>query len=161
MQALDERILSREAAVQLCETWRAASKRIVFTNGCFDILHPGHVRLLESARRQGDVLVVGLNEDASIRRLKGPERPIVNFGDRAIVLAGLRAVDVVVGFAEDTPFELIRALRPHVLVKGGDYQPAAIVGADLVRGWGGEVQVVALVEGKATTALVTKIRSAG
>lgn len=131
--------------------------RIVFTNGCFDILHPGHVLYLEEARALGDFLVLGLNTDASVRRLKGPTRPVNGFSDRALVLSGLRAVDLVVGFEEDTPLELIRMIEPNVLVKGGDWKPAQIVGSDLVLAAGGEVRSLHFQEGKSTTGMIEKI----
>lgn len=152
--------LTGDEAAALCARARAAGKRVVFTNGCFDILHAGHVTLLEAARAEGDLLVVGLNADSSVRRLKGPERPINTEHDRACVLAALRAVDAVVVFAEDTPAELIRRLAPDVLVKGGDYTVDTIVGADFVQARGGRVVVIPLVEGRATTAVVSKIRQA-
>lgn len=133
---------------------RAGGARIVFTNGCFDVLHAGHVRLLDLARRKGDVLVVGLNADASVRRLKGAQRPVNGFADRAEVLSGLAAVDHVVAFEEDTPLELIRAIRPDVLVKGGDYAAKTVVGADLVRAGGGTVCIVPLLAGRSTTAIL-------
>jgi D-beta-D-heptose 7-phosphate kinase/D-beta-D-heptose 1-phosphate adenosyltransferase len=133
----------------------------VFTNGVFDLLHAGHVALLEAARAAGDALVVGVNTDASVRRLgKGGERPLVPEADRARVLAALACVDCVVAFDQDTPRELIVALRPDVLVKGADYAPQAIVGAAEVEGWGGRVLRVPLVEGKSTTDLVRRLRSA-
>jgi rfaE bifunctional protein nucleotidyltransferase chain/domain len=130
--------------------------RSVFTNGCFDVLHPGHVALLRAARNLGDLLVVGLNSDASVRRLKGPTRPYHTFADRAAVLAALEAVDFVIGFDEDTPLELIRRLTPKVLVKGGDYTRATIVGADWVESHGGTVQVFPLVGHHSTTAILQK-----
>ena len=135
------------------DAYRAAGERVVFTNGVFDLLHPGHVTYLEEARSLGDRLVVGLNADGSVRRLKGPTRPIQAGEDRAVVLAGLRAVDLVVEFAEDTPLRLIEALRPDVLVKGGDYTVETIVGAAEVLGWGGAVRVLGFVPGKSTTRL--------
>jgi rfaE bifunctional protein nucleotidyltransferase chain/domain len=132
---------------------------VVFTNGVFDLLHAGHVALLEAARAAGDALVVGVNTDASVRRLgKGPDRPLVAEGERARLLAALAAVDCVVPFDEDTPLALIERLRPDVLVKGADYARAAIVGAAEVEGWGGRVVQVPLVEGKSTTDLVRKLR---
>ena len=148
--------MSREAA----RAWRAGvAGRLVFTNGVFDLLHPGHVDVLRGARAQGDALVVGLNSDASARRLgKGPERPIRGEWERAYVLAALESVDAVVRFEEDTPLELIRALRPDVLVKGGDYDESRIVGAADVRSWGGDVVVVPLVPGQSTTSIVEKLR---
>ena len=140
-----------------CDAWRAAGERVVFTNGCFDLLHAGHVTYLTEARALGDRLVVGLNADASVRRLKGATRPLQTANDRALILAGLRSVDLVVVFGEDTPLELINALRPDVLVKGGDYAPDTIVGAREVKGWGGEVRVLSFVAGKSTTAIVRRM----
>jgi rfaE bifunctional protein nucleotidyltransferase chain/domain len=139
--------------------WRAGFKgRVAFTNGVFDLLHPGHVDVLHASREQGDALVVGVNSDASVRRLKGPTRPVRSEGDRALVLAGLAAVDVVVVFDEDTPLELIRALEPDVLVKGGDYTESTVVGAEDVRRRGGKVVIVELTPGHSTTAIVEKLR---
>ena len=133
---------------------------MAFTNGVFDLLHGGHVALLEAARAAGDALVVGVNSDASVRRLgKGPDRPLVAEAERARLLAALAAVDCVVLFNDDTPLALIERLHPDVLVKGADYAPEAIVGAAEVEGWGGRVVRVPLVEGKSTTDLVRKLRS--
>jgi rfaE bifunctional protein nucleotidyltransferase chain/domain len=134
-------------------------KRIVFTNGCFDLIHPGHVRYLRAAKRLGDVLVVGLNSDASVRRLKGPGRPLVPQRDRCEVMAALEMVDFVTVFDEDTPYELIRRVQPDVLVKGGDWTPDKIVGADLVRARGGAVRSLRFAKGYSTTRLVEGIRS--
>lgn len=134
--------------------------RLVFTNGCFDILHPGHVDLLQRARALGDGLVLGLNSDASVRRLgKGPERPLNSEAERAFVLAGLTCVDFIVVFDEDTPLELIQTVRPHVLVKGGDWPVEQIVGRDVVAAEGGEVVSLPLLSGYSTTGLVERIRS--
>lgn len=139
--------------------WRQGrSGRLVFTNGVFDLLHPGHVDVLVGARRQGDALVVGLNADASVRRLKGPERPVRSEAERAYVLAALAAVDAVVVFAEDTPLELVRWLQPDVIVKGGDYHEDTIVGAPEVRARGGRVVVVPLTPGQSTTSIIEKLR---
>lgn len=139
--------------------WRALhSGRVVFTNGVFDLLHAGHVDVLLGARRFGEALVVGVNSDESVQRLKGPERPIRSEAERAYVLAAFEMVDCVVIFAEDTPIELVKALRPDVLVKGGDYAESTIVGAPEVRAWGGDVHVVALTPGHSTTNLVKKLR---
>jgi rfaE bifunctional protein nucleotidyltransferase chain/domain len=139
--------------------WREEQRgRVVFTNGVFDLLHPGHVDVLLGARRAGDRLVVGLNSDASVRRLKGPERPVRSEAERAYVLAALVMVDCVVVFEQDTPLELIRLLRPDVLVKGGDYTEATIVGAPDVRSWGGDVLVIPLTPGQSTTSIVRKLR---
>ena len=132
---------------------------MVFTNGVFDLLHAGHVALLEAARAEGDALIVGVNRDASARRLgKGPDRPVVAERERARVVAALAAVDCVVLFAEDTPLALIRQLHPDVLVKGADYAPESIVGAADVEGWGGRVVRVPLVQDQSTTGLLRKLR---
>jgi D-beta-D-heptose 7-phosphate kinase/D-beta-D-heptose 1-phosphate adenosyltransferase len=138
------------------EKWRAEGLRIVFTNGCFDLLHVGHVTLLEDARLEGDLLVVGINSDASVSRLKGPTRPIVPQHARARVLAALAAVDAVVVFDEPTPLELMVALRPDVIVKGGDYIADEIVGAAEVHSWGGRVRIVPFVQGFSTTQLIAR-----
>lgn len=140
--------------------WRAALRvqTLVFTNGVFDLLHPGHVDILLAARREGDALAVGLNSDASVRRLKGPGRPVRSEQDRAYVLAALAMVDAVVVFEQDTPLELIDLLRPDVLVKGGDYTEATIVGATEVRARGGRVVVVPLTPGQSTTSIVERVR---
>ena len=136
---------------------RRERQKIVFTNGCFDLLHPGHVGYLEEARQLGDLLVVGLNSDASIRRLKGDKRPIMPEAARARLLAGLAAVDYVVIFAEDTPYELIRRVEPDILVKGGDWPAEAIVGRDLVEARGGRVLSLPLVESFSTSSIITTI----
>jgi D-beta-D-heptose 7-phosphate kinase/D-beta-D-heptose 1-phosphate adenosyltransferase len=139
--------------------WRSGhSGRVVFTNGVFDLLHPGHVDVLVGARRQGDALVVGLNSDASVRRLKGPERPVRSESERAYVLGAFAAVDAVVVFDEDTPLELVRLLEPDVIVKGGDYHEASIVGAREVRARGGSVVVIPLTPGQSTTSIIEKLR---
>lgn len=133
--------------------------RMVFTNGCFDILHSGHVTYLAQARQMGNLLVVGLNSDASVRRLKGQERPVNSQDARALVLAALEIVDYVAIFDEDTPYNLIAKVQPDVLVKGGDYQVDNIVGADIVRARGGKVLTVPLVPGFSTTSIIDKINS--
>lgn len=132
--------------------------RLVFTNGVFDLLHPGHVDVLRGARLQGDHLVVGLNADASVKRLKGPERPVRSEAERAYVLAAFEVVDAVVLFAEDTPFELVRRLEPDVIVKGGDYSPDTVVGADVVTARGGRVVIIPLTPGQSTTSIIAKLR---
>ncbi len=141
---------------QVIEGWKARGDNVVFTNGCFDLLHVGHVTLLAKARACGDRLVVGLNTDRSVRELKGPTRPVVVQGDRAQVLAGLASVDAVVLFDEETPRELIAQLKPNVLVKGGDYEESQVVGGDLVKSWGGYVAIIPLVEGRSTTKILEK-----
>ncbi len=131
--------------------------KVVFTNGVFDLLHPGHIDILTAARSRGDALIVGLNTDASVKRLKGPDRPVRNQAERAYVLAALEAVDLVVMFDENTPLELIRALRPDAIVKGGDYTVDSIVGAREVESWGGEVIVVPLTPGQSTSSIIEKL----
>ncbi len=153
-----EKLLERAHVAPVAAVLRRAHKRVVFTNGCFDLLHPGHVRLLTQARLHGDVLVVGLNSDASVRRLKGEGRPILSASDRAQVLGGLDAVDFVVVFEEDTPQALIEEIRPQVLVKGGDYTEATVVGAPFVRASGGSVVLVPLVEGRSTSSMVARMK---
>lgn len=153
------RVLALDAAVRARDTARGAGKRVVFTNGCFDILHTGHLALLEGAKACGDLLYVGVNRDATVRGLKGPGRPIIPEEERAEMLAALRVVDVVVLFAEPTPRETVLALRPDVLVKGGDYTPDTIVGRDEVESWGGRVVVIPLVAGRSTRGLVADIQS--
>lgn len=138
--------------------WRAAVRgRVVFTNGVFDLLHPGHIDVLTAARARGDALVVGLNSDDSVRRLKGPQRPVRREAERAYVVAGLESVDCVVLFGEDTPLELVLELKPDVIVKGGDYSESTIVGAREVVAWGGEVVVIPLTPGQSTTSIIEKL----
>lgn len=154
------RILTRDEAVGFVSEARARGQRIVFTNGVFDLLHPGHVRYLAEARAQGDVLIVGVNSDASVRRLdKGPDRPLNPEQERAEVLAGLRTVDAVVIFDEDTPHAIVSALQPDVLVKGADWAPDAIVGRDVVEARGGRVVRIPLAPGYSTTSIVARLRS--
>ena len=141
--------------------WRQRSGRVVFTNGVFDLLHPGHVDILSAARALGDALVVGVNTDASVRRLKGPGRPVRGENDRAHVLAALEVVDAVVLFDEDTPLELIRSLWPDVLVKGGDYTVDTVVGAQDVMQRGGDVVIIPLTPGHSTTGTVERMRAGG
>jgi len=153
-----------EVLESLCQqrlTWREQGKRVVFTNGCFDLLHPGHITYLQDAKALGDILIIGLNDDASIRRLKGSTRPINPLQDRAIMLAALKPVDEVVMFSEDTPIDLISALLPDVLVKGGDYTPASIVGAEVVQAAGGHVTIIPFLEGYSSTRLIQKIMELG
>ena len=153
-------VLSRDAAVALVNRLRTRGATIVFTNGVFDLLHPGHVRYLQQARGEGDALVVGLNGDASVRRNKGPERPINPEHERAEVLAALASVDAVVLFDEDTPADIILAIQPDVLVKGADWPADQIVGRDTVERRGGRVIRVQVETGYSTTALIDRIRSA-
>ncbi len=132
--------------------------KLVFTNGCFDLLHPGHVQYLEDARALGDLLVVGLNSDASVARLKGPSRPLQDQWSRARILLGLRSVDAVVLFPEDTPLDLITALRPDVLVKGGDYRPEDVVGREVVETGGGRLVLLPFLPGHSTSTLEARIK---
>src|SRR6185312_4621020 len=152
-----EKILDFEHARMRVAEWRASGETIVFTNGCFDLLHVGHITLLEDCRRFGSKLVLGLNADSSVCRLKGPSRPIVGESERARVMAALAAVDAVVLFEEDTPLNLIQVLRPDVLVKGGDYTIETVVGHEEVIAAGGRVEIVPTVEGFSTTNIVKKL----
>ena len=153
------RILTLEQAIVRFGRDKRNGRRVVFTNGCFDLLHPGHLRLLEQARELGDVLILGLNSDASVRKLKGPGRPVLPENERAEILASLEAVDAVVVFDEPTPRELIAALLPDVLVKGGDWPGDQIVGREEVEAAGGRVVSIPVVQGYSTTAILQKIRA--
>jgi D-beta-D-heptose 7-phosphate kinase/D-beta-D-heptose 1-phosphate adenosyltransferase len=157
LMATDRKIATREEATQRASAWRAQGLRVGFANGCFDLIHPGHVRLLTEARTRCDRLIVALNTDASVQRLKGPTRPLQNETARATVMASLAPVDMVVLFDEDTPIELIQALRPDVLVKGADYSIEQVVGADLVQSWGGTVLLVELQAGHSTTGTIRRM----
>ncbi len=152
------RVVSLETLLACLGPEREQGRRVVFTNGCFDLLHAGHAALLEQAAALGDILVVGLNSDSSVRRLKGPRRPLIHEQQRAALLAALRAVDYVVLFDEETPLELIEALLPDVLVKGEDYPLSEIVGREVVEGRGGKVVRLPLVTGLSTTTLVERLR---
>jgi D-beta-D-heptose 7-phosphate kinase/D-beta-D-heptose 1-phosphate adenosyltransferase len=152
------RILSRAAAAALSERAHAAGHTVVFTNGVFDLLHPGHVRYLQQARSLGDLLIMGVNSDASVRRNKGPERPITPETERAEVLAALACVDAVTIFDEDTPLAVISAVQPDILVKGADWAHDAIVGRDVVEARGGRVERIPVEQGHSTTSIIAKIR---
>ena len=151
----------REALAQLLTRWRAEGKMIVFTNGVFDLLHPGHVRYLQQARALGDTLVVGINADASVRRNKGPQRPINPEDERAEVLAALACVDAVTIFGEDTPADIIQFVQPDILVKGADWPADQIVGRDTVEARGGRVVLMAVEQGHSTTSIIERVRAAG
>lgn len=155
LQTIAQKIISRDQWQKMAAIWQ--NKKVVFTNGCFDVLHLGHVTYLAEARTMGDLLVVGLNSDASVRRLKGPSRPINDEKARAMVLASLQCVDYVIIFDEDTPLDLIKTVKPNVLVKGGDYTIDTIVGASFVQQRGGIVRTIPLVEGYSTTDTVQKL----
>ncbi len=152
-----EKVLSRADLIIRRQEWKDNGRRVVFTNGCFDLLHPGHIRLLEQARTLGDLLVVGVNSDRSVRGLKGEGRPLLPQAERAELLAALAAVDAVTIFDEPTPRELIAALLPDVLVKGGDWRPDEIVGRAEVEGAGGKVVTIPYIEGYSTSALIARI----
>ncbi len=156
---MDDKIATWEAARELCRKARAEGHKVVFTNGVFDILHRGHVEYLAKARQMGELLIVGLNSDASVKRIKGPERPVNPQEDRAIVLSALACVDCVVVFDEDTPQRLIEYLVPDVLVKGADWKVEEIAGAEVVKKHGGVVATVELVPGRSTTGLIDKIKN--
>ncbi|MEY3312488.1 MAG: D-glycero-beta-D-manno-heptose 1-phosphate adenylyltransferase [Ignavibacteria bacterium] len=144
--------------VELVAKLKLSGYSIVFTNGCFDILHKGHVAYLQSAKSMGDILIVGMNTDASVKRLKGEERPINTLEDRAFVLSALKSVDYVVPFDEDNPLTLIQSIKPDVLVKGGDYTMETIIGAKEVLAHGGKVEIIPFVEGKSTSSIIDAIR---
>jgi len=151
-------IWNLDALCQQRQQWKKEGQRVVFTNGCFDLLHPGHITYLNDAKALGDVLILGLNDDASIQRLKGDTRPINPLHDRAVMLAALKSIDAVVAFSEDTPLKLITALMPDVLVKGGDYSIDTIVGAKEIMQAGGQVQVIPFLEGYSSTRLIQRIQ---
>ena len=151
-------VIPRSNLEQLVKGLRDDSKRIVTTNGCFDLLHVGHVRILKAAAQLGDVLIVGLNSDASVRKLKGPERPITSQDDRAEILSSLACVDYVSIFDEDTAVEFLKLVKPDIYVKGSDYTPNDLAEAPVVEGFGGRVEILQLVPGKSTTSLLSKIK---
>jgi rfaE bifunctional protein nucleotidyltransferase chain/domain len=155
-----KKILSPEHAARWVRSFQKGGKKVVFTNGCFDLIHSGHVTYLEQARQVGDALIIALNTDASVKRLKGPDRPIVTLKDRAKVIASLACVDVVTWFTADTPEKLIKKLLPKILVKGGDWPVEKIVGADIVLSHGGEVKSLDYIDGHSTTDLIRKARTA-
>lgn len=151
-------LVAKDDIGALCDILRRGNQRIVFTNGCFDILHAGHVRYLAQARALGDCLILGLNTDASVRRLKGEQRPINSELDRAEVVGGLRSVDYVVLFGEPTAEDLVSKVRPHIYVKGGDYTPETLPEAKIVNEYGGRVEFIPMVEGRSTTSVIEKIK---
>jgi D-beta-D-heptose 7-phosphate kinase / D-beta-D-heptose 1-phosphate adenosyltransferase len=159
--ASEAKVVALETALERIQRWRGAGERVAFTNGCFDLIHPGHVSLLSQARGAADRLIVGLNSDASIKRLKGADRPVQNETARGIVLASMAAVDLVLLFDEDTPIELIRATRPDVLVKGADYRLDQVVGGDLVKAGGGRVMLAELLPGHSTTGTIARAGAKG
>ncbi len=152
-----EKILNRSDLSIVINNLKKQGKKIVFTNGCFDILHPGHVTYLDKAKKLGDVLVLGLNSDASVKRLKGKNRPVLNQDERATIISHLEMVDFICIFDEDTPYELISLVKPDVLVKGGDWSVENIVGKDIVESYGGLVINIPYIEGKSTTGIIERI----
>ena len=154
---MTSKIISRKQAARKFQSLRRKYSRIVFTNGTFDILHLGHIRYLQKAKAQGDILVIGVNSDASVRSYKGPNRPINKQNERMEVLAALECVDYVVLFGESTPLKLICEIKPHILVKGADWKKSEIVGAGEVESWGGAVRRITFVKGKSTTGTIEKI----
>ena len=151
-------IVSQELLIDIVKELKSQGKIVVFTNGCFDIIHPGHVSYLQESKRLGDVLIVALNTDDSVRKLKGENRPVNSQDDRAIVMDELKSVDYVTHFAEDTPFNIINMLIPNVLTKGGDYKAEEVVGYEIVTKNGGEVAIINFVEGKSTTSIINKMK---
>ncbi len=150
-------ILKREKLSKLLEKERKKGKKIVFTNGCFDIIHPGHIHLLKKAKDLGDLLIVGINSDDSVKKIKGEKRPVMGEMERAEVLSAIRYVDYVTVFPEETPLETIKVIRPHVLVKGGDWTPETVIGKELVESYGGKVVIIPYRDGYSTTSIIEKI----
>lgn len=148
---LGHKLVDLQTASQAAETWRSEGKRVVLTNGCFDLMHPGHVHILNKAKSEGDHLIVALNSDPSVRRLKGDARPIQDAVSRALMIASVKDVDLITIFEEDTPAEVIKAIRPDILVKGTDYTVKQVVGAEFVHSYGGRVSLIPLLEGYSTT----------
>ena len=154
---MKDKIRDREDLRNILGELRAKGKRVVFTNGCFDLLHIGHLRYLEKAKALGDILVIGVNSDHSVRDLKGPKRPLLPEAERAEILSGLECVDYVTIFNEPTPFEIISLFQPHILVKGGDWSEEDVVGREVVEGLGGKVVIIPFVKGSSTTNLIETI----
>jgi D-beta-D-heptose 7-phosphate kinase / D-beta-D-heptose 1-phosphate adenosyltransferase len=154
-----DKVCNMETLLARVAAWRLAGEKIVFTNGCFDLLHAGHVTYLEAASNRGTRLILGLNTDRSVSALKGPTRPVIHEMDRARVLAALEAIDAVILFDDDTPLELIKAIRPDVIVKGSDYREDQVVGGAEVKSWGGEIALIPVVPGRSTSGILEKIAS--
>lgn len=158
IERIRAKIFTADRILYQCKIWRSAGKKIVFTNGCFDLLHAGHIEYLSKASDLGDEMIIGLNSDSSVRKLKGPDRPVNNGQARALVLASLLFVSAVVVFDEETPYNLIAAIRPDFLVKGADYNPEEIAGHDIVTSGGGKVVTIPLTVGYSTTELISRIK---
>lgn len=152
-----EKIKKKEEISHIAEKLKAENKVIIFTNGCFDILHSGHIKYLYDAKKLGDILIVGLNSDSSIKRIKGEKRPIINQEERAYIISALEMIDFIVIFDDDTPYELIKCIKPNILVKGGDWDIEKIVGKDIVESYGGKVLNIPFVEGKSTSNIIQRI----
>ena len=152
-------LVSRELLTNICKEAKLHNQKVVFTNGCFDIIHSGHVKYLSDSKKLGDILIIGLNSDDSVRKLKGETRPLNNQSDRAEVLSALKSVDYVCIFEEDTPYNLISAIIPDILTKGGDYQPENIAGGDVVKSNGGQIVIIKYVDGKSTTNIIEKMKN--
>jgi len=157
LDIIKSKIVDRQKAAKIVQQWQTNGDKVVFTNGCFDLVHRGHVEYMAIAANLGQRLVLGLNTDASVKRLKGELRPLVDEQSRAILLAAFEFIDLIVLFDEDTPYELIKAVQPDILVKGSDYKPESIVGYDIVTARGGKVETIDFVEGFSTTKLVERI----
>lgn len=153
----NDKIYEKNGLMQAIRRWKLKNKRIVFTNGCFDLLHYGHLATLSSAAARGDILIVGVNSDVSVQRIKGPQRPIKHEWDRMHCLSALYMIDAVILFHEDTPIRLIELIKPDVLVKGGDYEESDVVGAEWVRSYGGEIVITGLIPGKSSTRLIKRM----
>jgi len=158
LSILRRKILNNEKLKSQLAVWRFQNKKIVFTNGCFDIIHAGHIDYLSKAKDLGNILLIGLNTDDSVRRLKGANRPVNDEKARALIIAAMQFVDAVVLFDEDTPYELIKTVQPDILVKGSDYKPEDIVGADIVLAKGGEIKTIDFLEGYSTSGIIERIR---
>lgn len=158
LELIKSKILTKDNLPVKLAYWKFFDRKIVFTNGCFDILHAGHIDYLAKASNLGDELIIGLNSDQSVRRLKGNDRPVMDEFSRSLIMAALRFVSAVVIFDEDTPYELIKTVQPHVLVKAADYNPEEIVGYDIVKANGGEVITIELLQGYSTTGVINKIK---
>jgi D-beta-D-heptose 7-phosphate kinase/D-beta-D-heptose 1-phosphate adenosyltransferase len=153
------KICTLNQLLQKVDVWKKAKQKIVFTNGCFDLLHAGHVTYLEAAKKRGDKLILGLNTDRSVSAIKGPTRPVVNENDRARVLAALESVDAVILFDEDTPLNVINAIKPSIIAKGSDYTADQVVGGKEVKSWGGEIALIDLVAGRSTSNIINKLNA--
>lgn len=156
---MNSKIVTQAEATRIRQSLKRRGKKVVFTNGCFDLIHAGHAVYLDAARRLGDCLMVGLNFDDSVRHLKGKGRPVLKFKERALLLSYLIPVDFVIGFGDDTPIRLIKKIRPDILVKGADYRVSEIVGAKEVQSWGGRVKTIPLARGKSTSRIIDKLLS--